>query len=52
MKYRTVTKHPKKVMLWMTISEKGVSRQMFVQKKTVLMVKYIEKVHPNAEEFH
>ena len=51
-KYRTVTKYPKKVMLWVAISEKGASRPIFVQKKnSVNGEMYREKCIPMLKRF-
>ena len=49
--YGTVTKYPKKVMLWVAISEKGVSRPIFVQKKSVNGEIYQEKCIPMLKRF-
>ena len=62
-KYRTKAKFPKRVMLWVAISEKGVSRPYFLQKNSLngrtyreecipLLKKFIEEKHRNCTVVH
>ena len=50
-KYRTVDKFPKKVMLWVAISEKGVSRPYFMQKTSLNGKIYREECIPRLKKF-
>ena len=50
-KYRTVDKFPKKVMLWVAISEKGVSQPYFIQKNSLNGKIYREQCIPRLKKF-
>ena len=50
-KYRTVEKFPKKDMLWVAISEKGVSDPYFVQKNSLNGKIYREECIPLLKKF-